>query len=154
MTGDRAPENLDPPEELDPPVDLDPNDPAAFEDYLEAAIAALPPAFRGAARAVMVAVADWPPRAVLRDMGIDDPRDLTGLYEGVPLPEKSVFDQPQAPDAIWLYREPILAEWRDRRAEGQQIDLAQLVAHVYVHELAHHFGWSDDDIAAIDPWWE
>jgi hypothetical protein len=73
-----------------------------------------------------------------------------GLYDGVPLTEKSVSDQPQQPDAIWLFRRPILDEWADRG----NVTLAELVSHVMVHELAHHFGWSDDDIARIDPWWE
>ena len=63
---------------------------------------------------------------------------------------KSSADQPQQPDTIWLFRRPILDEWADR---GDEM-LGHLVAHVLVHELAHHFGWSDDDIAAIDRWWE
>jgi predicted Zn-dependent protease with MMP-like domain len=66
------------------------------------------------------------------------------------LTEKSVMDQPAQPDTIWLFRRPILDEWCDRGDVG----LGDLVAHVLIHELAHHFGWSDDDIAAIDPWWE
>jgi predicted Zn-dependent protease with MMP-like domain len=66
------------------------------------------------------------------------------------LTEKSVFDTPEAPDIIWLFRRPILDEWAARGDVG----LAELVGHVLVHELAHHFGWSDGDIAAIDPWWE
>ncbi|HBS50317.1 MAG TPA: neutral zinc metallopeptidase [Rhodobacteraceae bacterium] len=122
----------------------------AFHDMVEAAIASLPPAFRPAAAEVLVSVVDLPPRDVLQSLGMHDPMDLTGLYEGIPLTEKSVFDQPMGPDTIWLYRLPILAEWRDRG----DVDLADLVAHVYVHELAHHFGWSDEDIAAIDRWWE
>ena len=64
--------------------------------------------------------------------------------------EKSLFDLPGPPDTVWLFREPILAEWRDRG----DVALDDLIAHVVVHEFAHHFGWSDDDIAAIDPWWE
>jgi predicted Zn-dependent protease with MMP-like domain len=75
---------------------------------------------------------------------------LTGLYEGTPLTEKSVMDQPLGPDVIWLFRRPILDEWLDRG----NVSLGELVAHVLIHELAHHFGWSDADIAAIDPWWE
>ncbi len=60
------------------------------------------------------------------------------------------MDQPAQPDVIWLFRRPILDEWADRG----DVTLADLVAHVLVHELAHHFGWSDDDIAAVDRWWE
>ena len=87
---------------------------------------------------------------VLLDMGVEDPFELTGLYDGIPLTEKSVSDQPDQPDTIWLFRRPILDEWADRG----DVTLGALVAHVTVHELAHHFGWSDDDIATIDRWWE
>jgi predicted Zn-dependent protease with MMP-like domain len=83
-------------------------------------------------------------------MGIESPYDLTGLYEGIPLTEKSVSDQPQQPDTVWLFRRAILEEWVERG----DIGLADLVTHVVVHEFAHHFGWSDEDIATIDPWWE
>ena len=113
-------------------------------------VEALPGAFRTAAREVALRVADWPDRAMLRSLGMNDPRMLTGLYEGIPMTEKSVFDQPLAPDTVWLFREPILAEWRARG----DVSIGRLVAHVTVHEFAHHFGWSDDDIAAIDRWWE
>ena len=74
----------------------------------------------------------------------------TGLYDGIPMTEKSVMDVPHGPDVVWLFRRPILDEWADRG----NVTLTELVAHVTIHEFAHHFGWSDDDIAAIDPWWE
>ena len=114
------------------------------------AVAALPPAFRAAAAAVALRVEDFADDETLDALGIEDPFDLTGLYEGIPLTEKSVMDQPHGPDAIWLFRRPILDEWAGRGDVG----LGDLVAHVMVHELAHHFGWSDEDIAAIDRWWE
>ncbi|MGR3463084.1 MAG: metallopeptidase family protein [Roseovarius sp.] len=123
---------------------------AAFERLAQSAIDALPPAFRAAASEVVLLVVDWPPAHLLHEMEIEDARDLTGLYEGIPLTEKSQFDQPLGPDTVWIFREPILAEWRDRG----NVALPDLVAHVVVHEFAHHFGWSDDDIAAIDRWWE
>ncbi len=115
-----------------------------------AAIAGLPPAIAAHARAVAVRVVDWPPDHLLDEMGIEDAYDLTGLYDGIPLTEKSVSDVPEGPDMIWLFRRPILDEWVARG----DIPLAEMIAHVLVHELAHHFGWSDDDIARIDPWWE
>ena len=121
-----------------------------FEALVEAARAALPDQIRQAASDVIVQVTDWAPPDILDALAIDDPSALTGLYDGVPLTEKSLLDQPAGPDMIWLYREPILAEWRDRG----DVTLQDLVAHVLVHEFAHHFGWSDDDIAAIDRWWE
>ncbi|WP_323763601.1 metallopeptidase family protein [Marinovum sp.] len=125
-------------------------DAEGFEHLAAEAIDALPDPFAAAARAVIIQVVDWPSDEMLEALDIDHPLDLTGLYEGIPLTEKSSLDQPLTPDMIWLFREPILAEWRDRG----DIDLADLVRHVLVHELAHHFGWSDDDIALVDRWWE
>lgn len=115
-----------------------------------AARTTLPDAYRPAAAAVSLRVEDFAPDAILDEMAIRDPFGLTGLYDGIPLTEKSVMDQPHGPDTIWLFRRPILDEWADRG----NVALGDLVAHVYVHELAHHFGWSDADIADIDPWWE
>ncbi|MCC6008743.1 MAG: metallopeptidase family protein [Rhodobacteraceae bacterium] len=116
----------------------------------EAARAALPDPFATAAAEVALRVEDFPSDSMLDDLGIDSPFDLTGLYEGIPMTEKSVMDQPGQPDTIWLFRRPILEEWIERG----DVALGHLVGHVLVHEMAHHFGWSDDDIAAIDPWWE
>lgn len=123
---------------------------ADFEVVARAAVDALPPAFLPAARAVALRVSDWPERWMLDEFGMSDPLELTGLYDGIPMTVKSVADQPCGPDTVWLFREPILAEWRDRG----DVRLEDLVAHVTVHEFAHHFGWSDDDIAIIDRWWE
>jgi predicted Zn-dependent protease with MMP-like domain len=114
------------------------------------AVLALPEAFRAAALHIVLRVEDFAPPDMLDAMDIEDPFELTGLYDGTPLTEKSVADQPQHPDTIWLFRRPILEEWIDRG----DVALHDLVAHVMVHELAHHFGWSDEDIAAIDRWWE
>lgn len=123
---------------------------ADIERLAGAALAQLPAFCRDAAREVALRVADFPEEDMLAGLGMEDPFELTGLYEGIPLTEKSFSDQPQQPDVIWLFRRPILEEWLERGDVG----LADLVAHVLVHELAHHFGWSDEDIAAIDPWWE
>lgn len=125
-------------------------DAADFEAMALKAIDALPEGFRQPARAVVLRVEDFAPDAILSEMGMEDAFELTGLYDGIPLTEKSVMDQPQQPDTIWLFRRPILDEWVARG----NVALADLVAHVYVHELAHHFGWSDEDIATIDRWWE
>jgi len=127
-----------------------PPDLAAIEALAEAARAALPEPWRAAALEIALRVEDFADDAILDDLEIEDPFDLTGLYDGVPLTEKSVMDQPLKPDTIWLFRRPILDEWAERGAEP----LGRLVAHILVHELAHHFGWSDEQIARIDPWWE
>jgi len=122
----------------------------AIEEVARDTIAHFPAPFLGPARAVLLRVADWPDATMLRDLAIGNPLDLTGLYEGVPMTQKSMFDFPTRPDTVWLFREPILDEWHARG----DVTLAALVAHVTVHEFAHHFGWSDDDIASIDRWWE
>ena len=123
---------------------------AHIEAIALATVEALPDVFRYLARSVAIRVTDWPEDWMLQEVGLTRPLELTGMYDGIPLTEKSFFDQPHAPDAIWLFREPILAELRER----DSVSLEELVAHVTIHEFAHHFGWSDDDIAAIDRWWE
>jgi predicted Zn-dependent protease with MMP-like domain len=130
--------------------DMTAPDAGEIEALARGAIAALPEAYRQPAAEVALRVEDWATDEVLDDLGVEDAYDLTGLYDGIPLTEKSVMDQPDRPDTIWLYRRPILDEWAGRG----DVSLADLVAHVLVHELAHHFGWSDDDIAAVDRWWE
>lgn len=125
-------------------------DAVLIEQLARDAIAALPDGYRQAAEGVALRVEDFAPEHLLVDLGIEDPFELTGLYDGIPLTEKSVLDQPWQPDTIWLFRRPILEEWIDRGT----VPLGRLVSHVLVHELAHHFGWSDEEIARIDPWWE
>lgn len=121
-----------------------------IEQLAREAIATLPDPWRGPATQVVLRVEDFPEDEILESMDLGDPFELTGLYEGTPLTEKSVSDQPMGPDMIWLFRRPILDEW----AERGDVSIGDLVAHVTIHELAHHFGWSDEDIARIDRWWE
>jgi len=78
-------------------------------------------------------------------MGIANPFELSGLYEGIPLTERSVEQSGTLPERIFLYRRPILDEW----AEGEET-LEDLVAHVLIHEVGHHFGLSDGDIHALE----
>ncbi len=124
-------------------------DAGEIETLARALIDALPEAFRAPARDVALRVEELASDAMLVDLDMDHPFELTGLYEGIPLTERSISDQPTQPDTIWLFRRAILDEWIERG----DIPLGDLVAHVYVHELAHHFGWSDEDIAKIDQWW-
>lgn len=123
---------------------------AMIEGLARDAVLALPEPFREAALQIVLRVEDFPTDEILEAMDLHDAFELTGLYDGIPMTEKSVTDQPRQPDTIWLFRRPILDEW----AERGDVSLAELVTHVMTHEMAHHFGWSDDDIAAIDPWWE
>lgn len=131
-------------------TDLTAPDAAEIETLARAAMSTLPAAFAGPARDVAVQVAEFAPEEVLDELQVDDAFELTGLYDGIPLTEKSIADQPGGPDIIWLYRRPILDEWATRG----DVTLADLVGHIVTHELAHHFGWSDEDIAKIDRWWE
>lgn len=121
---------------------------ADIERLARAAYDALPAAFRQPCEGLLIRAADFADEATLAEMGIADAFELTGLYQGIALTEKSVMDVATQPDTVWLYRRPILDEW----AERGDVTLAALVAHVLIHEIAHHFGYSDDDIAAIDDW--
>ena len=117
-----------------------------FAVLAEAAFAALPEGFRRMTGEVIFRVDDFPDQAVLDELGIADPFDLTGLYHGVDLAHRSTFDPSPQPSMIFLYRRPILDEWADRG----DVTLEELVSHVLVHEIGHHFGLSDHDIDAIE----
>ncbi|GAB5448037.1 metallopeptidase family protein [Gymnodinialimonas sp.] len=123
---------------------------AEMEALAYAARDALGDPWAGPARDVVIRVEDVAEPEMLADLGMEDPYELTGLYDGIPMTQKSVMDMPERPDTIWLFRRAILDEWVDRG----NVTLAELVTHVLVHEFAHHFGWSDDDIAAVDQWWD
>lgn len=102
----------------------------------------LPAQIRAAAGRVNTRVEEFAERAILDDFGMEDPFQLTGLYQGIPLIDDSVtFPSAEAP-LIFLYRQPILAEWCARGDVG----FRELVAHVFIHELGHHFGWSDEEM--------
>jgi predicted Zn-dependent protease with MMP-like domain len=103
----------------------------------ERAFAALPEGFRKLAGEVVFRVDDFPPDEVLDELGIDS---------GVSLAERSSFGPEPEPSRVFLYRRPILDEW----TENGEVTLEELVAHVLVHEIGHHFGLSDDQIEAIE----
>lgn len=103
---------------------------------------ALPAAFRAMAGDVLIRIEDFADEAVLDEMGVEDPFELTGLYTGVDLTQRSIMDPAPAAPMVFLYRRPILDEWIDRG----DVTLADLVAHVLVHEIGHHFGLSDEQM--------
>ena len=80
-----------------------------------------------------------------RSLGLNHPMQLSGLYQGVPLNRQSVQQSGMLPERITLYRRPILAEWQATR-----VSLEQLVSHIVIHEVGHHFGFSDDDMHALE----
>ena len=108
-------------------------------------MATLPEPFASHLRDVVLLIEDFADDETLRDMEIDDPFDLTGIYEGIPIGEKSVEQSGAMPDRIRLFRRPILDEW----AAGEDT-LEHLVAHVLIHEVGHHFGLSDEDMHALE----
>lgn len=112
----------------------------------EAAFQALPESFRKLTGDVIFRVDDFPTDDVLDELGIEDPFGLTGLYQGVAVGHRDGFGPAPQPSMIFLYRRPILDEW----AAHGEIALEELVAHVLVHEIGHHFGLSDADIDAIE----
>jgi predicted Zn-dependent protease with MMP-like domain len=114
---------------------------ADFEIMAASAWEKVPGNFRELARDVVIRVEDFATDEVLDELGIEDPFDLTGLYQGVSLDQKSVSDIPREPDMVFLYRRPILDEW----LSGDE-ELGHLIAHVLIHEIGHHFGFSDDDM--------
>ena len=116
-----------------------------FAALAEAAFARLPDAFRGMAGDVVFRVQDFADEETLDAMGIEDPFDLTGLYQGVDLASRSVMDPSPQASMVFLYRRPILDEW----ADGSET-LERLVRHVLIHEVGHHFGLSDADMHALE----
>jgi predicted Zn-dependent protease with MMP-like domain len=116
-----------------------------FETVAAEAWVNLPKEFRDVVGNLTIQVVDFADRPTLRAMDIPDPYDLLGLYHGVGLPFKSVGDIPYGPDLVFLYRLPILAYAED---EGEPV--AEVIRHVLIHEIGHHFGFSDDDMEAIE----
>ena len=117
----------------------------AIVEMAEAALSAIPARLAGRVQGVGIVVEELPDDETLDEMGIESAWDLTGLYRGVPLTQQSVSDVVRQPDMIFLYRQPILLEWIET---GE--DLHRLVRSVLIHEIAHHFGFSDADIEALE----
>ncbi len=122
--------------------------PPGLDDIAEMAqraLASIPPPFAQHVQDVLVVVEDQADDATLHELGVETAWELSGLYRGIPLTQRSVLDVVPEPDRIFLYRQAILLEWIET---GE--DLYRLVRSVVVHELAHHFGFSDADIEAIE----
>ena len=120
-------------------------DVATIEAIGRATIARLPAEFRVHLGDVVFAIEEFADEETLAELGIEHPLDLSGVYHGRPLGEKSSMDSGAMPDRIVLYRRAILEEWIDT---GVRLD--DLVAHVTIHEIGHHFGLSDDDMHALE----
>ena len=105
----------------------------------------LPQEFRNLCGDVVIRVEDFPTDDVQRAMKLESPFDLLGLYHGVSIDKKSVMDPVGLPSMVFLYRRPMLDYWAEH---GET--LGHLVTHVLVHEIGHHFGLSDADMAYIE----
>ena len=114
-------------------------------EMAEQAVAAIPKELRDLVRGAAIVVEDVADEDTAAEVGLESPWALTGLYRGTPMTQKSILDTPLEPDTITLYREPILLEWVET---GE--DLFRLVRNVLIHEIAHHFGFSDDDIERLE----
>jgi predicted Zn-dependent protease with MMP-like domain len=113
-----------------------------FAALAEKALELVPAALRARCGDILLRVADFADDETLASLEIEDPFALTGVYHGVELTQKSSFAPSAEPDVVWLYRRPILDEW----AEDGELTLGDLIAHVLIHEIGHHFGFSDDDM--------
>jgi len=120
-------------------------DAATFDRLAHAAIARLPELFRQHLDGVIVRVEEFADRETLRSLGLSNPWELTGLYHGRPLGEQSIWASGELPPTISLYRRPLLLE-----LEETGVALEDLVTHVIVHEVGHHFGLSDEEMEAIE----
>ena len=118
---------------------------AEIEAMAHETFATLPATFRDLCEGLIIRVEDFPTDEVLDEMGAESEFDLLGLFQGVGLPHRSVSDIARLPNLIWLYRRPILDYW----AEHDEA-LGHIIRHVLVHEIGHHFGLSDQDMAAIE----
>jgi predicted Zn-dependent protease with MMP-like domain len=116
-----------------------------LEALAERGLATIPAALRRHLGRIVIRVEEFPDAETEQEMELDSPFDILGLYRGVALPRKSVADARAEPDIIFLYRRPILDYWCET---GE--DLYHLVRHVLIHEIGHHFGFSDDDMERIE----
>jgi predicted Zn-dependent protease with MMP-like domain len=112
----------------------------------QAVFDALPPPIRAAAGKVEFRIDDFADEEVLSELGIEDPFELSGLYHGVDRLRASVLDPIPHISRVFLFRRPIIDEW----AERGDVTLGEIIAHVLIHEIGHHMGLSDNDIAAIE----
>jgi len=119
-----------------------------FEEMAAAAFAALPDEFRSLVGGVPCMVSEFPDEETVKEMELESEFEILGLFRGVGMPQGGVLEHTgQLPNHIWLYRRPILDYWAESE-DGET--LGEIITHVLVHEIGHHFGFSDDDMEAIE----
>lgn len=119
---------------------------ADFEMMAAAAWERIQPEFREVCGDLVIRIEEFALDEVLDELDIESPFDLMGLYQGLSLDKKSVLDAPREPDMVFLYRRAILDYW----TESGEETLGDIITHVLVHEIGHHFGFSDDDMEDIE----
>lgn len=119
-----------------------------FEQIAAAAFASLPSEFKALAGEVPCVVSEFPDEETIKEMELESEFDILGLFRGVGLPQGGAAGYTgQLPNQIWLYRRPILDYWSESD-DGET--LGEIITHVLVHEIGHHFGFSDADMEAIE----
>ena len=118
---------------------------ADIEEIAAQAFETIPAMLRKHATNILIYVEDFPNGAILREMALESPYDLLGLYQGVPISDRSISDVHHDFDMITLYRRPLLDYWLEKNER-----LEDVVRHVLIHEVGHHFGFSDDDMDNIE----
>ena len=127
------------PSEILPPTLAD------IDDMARTALASLPEPLGRMTEGVVLQVSDFPDDDVCDEMDLESPFEIMGLYQGISLAEKQMESSGALPDMVFLYRRPILDYWCET---GE--DLLHVVRHVLIHEIGHHFGFSDDDMDALE----
>ena len=118
---------------------------AQMQQMAEAVVASLPDHFRDQMGDIVLQVEDFATPEQLAAVELTNKWELSGLYQGEALPDRSIWESHRMPARIWLFREPLIAEWRET---GVRMD--DLVRHVVIHEAGHHFGFSDEDMHALE----
>lgn len=119
---------------------------AEMEAIARRALERLPEEMRAHLGDIVLLVEDFADAQTLQSVGLEEPFELTGIYEGLPMHEKSIEHSGVMPDKVRLFRMPILLEWAERGDET----IEHLVSHVLIHEVGHHFGLSDEDMHALE----
>ena len=122
-----------------------PPSPAEIEELAQRALGTIPRRLKRYLGRVVIQIEEFPDEETETAMGLESPFDILGLYRGVALPDKSISDPRPDLDIVFLYRRPILDYWCET---GE--DLGHIVRHVLIHEIGHHFGFSDEDMARIE----
>lgn len=129
------------------PAELSGEEPTAetIDRLARNTLASLPSPFCDSLHDLVLVVEDLVDSETARSLGLRNPMQLSGLYQGIPLNHQSVSQSGVLPEQITLYRRPIIAEW-----QSTGFSLEQIVSHIVIHEVGHHFGFSDDDIHALE----